>query len=553
MARWSSPSAWTKLLHQLVAIPSITGSAAERQFPQCVAGWLKELEYFRRHPDHLTLYPTPDKRSALVALVRSDQVAVRKTVVLLSHFDVVAVDDYGSYADLAFDLDALSPSLSRDAEHLPTLVQSQLASGTWLFGRGIMDMKAGLAHHLAILAEAAQEEMPANIVMVSVPDEEAHSLGARTVAALLLQWRQRWALDYCLMVNSEPIFAQSPDAQDHVIYTGSIGKALAGFYCYGAETHVGEPWSGINADFMVSHIARELELNADFCDQVDTEWTPPPTVLKQSDLRRGYSVQTPFRAVLLANVLLFQESTDLLLQRLREVANRARQAMTEDLLRKLQALPNGVGEHDLPSIRIITYAELRTHIEEYCGPEAVRAQEQQILAQTTTFAHADANRAHLFGTNDPRDNRVQLVDAWAQKATDWAPMIVLFFAPPYYPAVDAATNPTTAGVIQHLKAYTWQTHHIDLKTQHYYPGLSDLSFFYQPSANANALYANLVGVEDDPAPRLSMPIINLGPMGRDAHQSTERLEMQYSREILGDLLRETIRWVLSMPELQTIK
>ena len=85
------------------------------------------------------------------------------------------------------------------------------------------------------------------------------------------------------------------------MYTGSIGKVLARFFCKGIETHVGEPFSGLNANFMVSELNRLLELNSDYCEEVDGEVTPPPTNLMQKDLKEAYSVQTPHTAVSLFN------------------------------------------------------------------------------------------------------------------------------------------------------------------------------------------------------------------------------------------------------------
>lgn len=64
------------------------------------------------------------------------------------------------------------------------------------------------------------------------------------------------------------MFEKFPGDQRQYFYTGSIGKVLAGFFCKGIETHVGEPFSGLNANLMVSEINRLLELNADYCEKV---------------------------------------------------------------------------------------------------------------------------------------------------------------------------------------------------------------------------------------------------------------------------------------------
>ena len=51
-------------------------------------------------------------------------------------------------------------------------------------------------------------------------------------------------------------------------------------------THVGEPFSGLNANYMASELTRELEFNTDYCEKVGDEVTPPPTVLIQKDFKK---------------------------------------------------------------------------------------------------------------------------------------------------------------------------------------------------------------------------------------------------------------------------
>ena len=123
-----------------------------------------------------------------------------------------------------------------------------------------------------------------------MPDEEVNAVGITASIPVLLQMAEEYDLDYKVCQDSELIFSCYPGDENKYIYTGSIGNLLAGFYCYGKETHVGEPLSGLNPNSMVSQITCELELNTDFCEKVGGEVTPPPTSLYQKDLKRGYSV-----------------------------------------------------------------------------------------------------------------------------------------------------------------------------------------------------------------------------------------------------------------------
>ena len=57
-----------------------------------------------------------------------------------------------------------------------------LKSGDYLFGRGTMDMKMGLALHLHLLEIASSEKWPINLMLLTVPDEEVNSAGMRAAA-----------------------------------------------------------------------------------------------------------------------------------------------------------------------------------------------------------------------------------------------------------------------------------------------------------------------------------------------------------------------------------
>src|SRR5690606_21171288 len=101
-----------------------------------------------------------------------------------------------------------------------------LESGNYLFGRGVMDMKAGLALHMALLEKASTEQWPINLVLLTVPDEEVNSNGMRHAVPTLLEMADEHNLTYSLFLNGEPVFAQDPNEQDFKVYTGSIGKIM---------------------------------------------------------------------------------------------------------------------------------------------------------------------------------------------------------------------------------------------------------------------------------------------------------------------------------------
>ena len=94
-----------------------------------------------------------------------------QTIVLTGHFDTVPYDDYGALADLALNPEALTKSIisrlrqSGESRH----ALRDFESGDFLAGRGLLDMKAGLAAGLAAMEAYSGD---ASILFLAVCDEE---------------------------------------------------------------------------------------------------------------------------------------------------------------------------------------------------------------------------------------------------------------------------------------------------------------------------------------------------------------------------------------------
>lgn len=531
MAQWSEQEAFYDLLVTLVRFSSVTGTEGEREFPEFLASLLAPLPYFQQHPDHLVISRTRDGLPWLMAMVAASPHP--DTVILLSHFDVVDVKDYGPLADHAFDPETLIEYMKGHAEELPVDVRADLDTGNWLFGRGIMDMKAGLAMQMALLAEAACGELAANLILLSVPDEEVNSVGMQDALSTLLSWQEHHHLSYALLLNTEPIFPKHPGDFTHYLYTGSIGKVLPGFYCYGKETHVGEPLSGLNANYMAAQLTRAIEWNPDFV-RGSHDAPPPPTNLYQRSLKETYSVQTPYRAVTLTNLLITDQSLPAVVDQLRRLAK----VTAEEIVRDYQKKTTGLNiKPDSFTIRVVTYQELRQEAIQHYGEDVTRSIEIDIATSTP---------------GDERDRSIAIVDAMARLEKAEAPLIVLFFAPPYYPAVNSSDHPLISSLVHTLTARAHAIHGITLQEDRYYGGLSDLSFGgSSQDHDISVLVDNLPlwqhGYELPLASmqQFNVPVLNVGPWGRDAHQWTERLDFHYAYHVAQDLLRETVRHTVS--------
>ncbi|MFO6496117.1 MULTISPECIES: M20/M25/M40 family metallo-hydrolase [Bacillus] len=534
--KWQTEEELKQLLVSLIQYESISGTAGEVALAEYMYNVLKERSYFQKHPEHLKLHPMKDGRWFLTALVK--QSTKKNTVLLISHFDVVDTADYGEFQHMACKPPELMDALTEKKESLPDRVKKDLESGEWLFGRGSMDMKAGLTVQLSMLERAMNGEFDGNLLLITVPDEEVNSQGMIEAVPTLKAWEKAFDLQYTSCLNSEPMFEQYPGDPKHYVYSGSIGKVLAGFFCKGIETHVGEPFSGLNANLMVSEINRLLELSADYCEEVDGEVTPPPVNLMQKDLKEAYSVQTPHTAVSLFNVLTMKRSAEELHQLLMDTAKKAAANIKANMERKALDFQRFAAFTPIErTISVLTFGELWDRAKEKAG----RAEAERILH------FAFANRGEL----GDRDFSTKLVSDLASLCKDDTPMIVLFYSPPFYPAVSSKDDPLIRKVIGEVTDYAEERYGFEFQEIQYFPGLSDLSYLQLQKQSISAFTDNMplfnhgYSLPSGQENALFVPVINIGPVGKDPHKWTERLHVPFSFGKLPDLLQFAIQRLLS--------
>ena len=164
---------------ELTSWPSVTGTPGEAAFARRLEEylrlkWLDESIMF-------SVDAVSNQRGNLAVLKRGRSA---QTIVLTGHFDTVPYDDYGALADLALDPETLTRSiinrLRQSDENSHAL--RDFESGDFLAGRGLLDMKAGLAAGLAAMEAYSGD---ASILFLAVCDEEETSAGARAAAPML--------------------------------------------------------------------------------------------------------------------------------------------------------------------------------------------------------------------------------------------------------------------------------------------------------------------------------------------------------------------------------
>ena len=110
---WFEADKIKSLLLELVNQPSISGTKQEVTMGKKIHQILSRIDYFKNNPEHLFLKIIEgDKHNRnFVSAYLEGNGNSNKTVVLVSHFDIVDVLDYGEYKDLAFKPEELTEKL----------------------------------------------------------------------------------------------------------------------------------------------------------------------------------------------------------------------------------------------------------------------------------------------------------------------------------------------------------------------------------------------------------------------------------------------------------
>lgn len=506
---WQTYEDRLNLLKSLVKHETVTSTQGEITFPNFVKNLLLKLEYFQQHQSQILLETTEDKKEAVVAFYQAP--TSKKTIVLISHFDTVGVEDFGSYSEHAFDPDALKEIFKDNSSYLSEDAIEDLNRDTYLFGRGVMDMKAGLMLHLSLIEQASIEAWDINLILVTVPDEEVNSSGMRKAVETIARLKQQRQLDIQLHLNSEPTFQQASADEHHYIYSGSIGKIMPGVLCYGKETHVGNPMDGLSSNFMMSYINQAIEYNDEFKETFENETTPLPVSLMTKDIKQTYDVQTPFRTMALFNMFLFKQRPADLYRQFIDTVIKATERCESDWLSILES-------EDIPfdtKINVLTFEQLKTYAIKHHGEAFINKEIAEVIQQTKDL--------HL--------QSIKVTDRLMQICRNIAPAVVTFFATPYYPAVNTSYDAKVEQTIELVRQTLQEQFQRKSERVHYFNGISDSSYLnflgdmsqivtYQQNApNFNQTYS----IPFEAIQVISAPTILCGPIGKDAHKLSERL------------------------------
>ncbi len=533
------------LAKAMVEIPSINGTEGERKIGEFIESYLRSIPYFKEHPKQVIVQELKDDklhRRNVFAILLGEKDNNGDTILLHGHTDTVGLEGYGAAKEYACKPEELEKVLKE--MNLPEEVRADLESGEYMFGRGACDMKSGDAVFLGILKKLCErpKELSGNIIVSLNPVEENLHTGIIEGLDVLAALKEEYHLNYVLAINNDYICPLYPGDEVKTIYTGVVGKLLPCFYIQGKETHVGQCFEGMDASMIAAELVSRINLNVDFSDGYDGEYSYPPSVLKMKDLKPWYNVQTAAEAFVYFNYFVHNASMQEITEKLKQAAREAFEAVRFNLNEQSRLFCQMNGQEH----KGYAYDTLVYTYEELCQEAAkVSDVNEQKLKQLT--------EEQLKEGVDKREIPIVLIRYLLEKAGITKPAVVLYYAAPYCPHNTLqGKDEQLIRDIEHLAKKTSEETGDTYRFMKFFPSLSDSSYLKIDDSEESValLTSNFPGFEQlypvpiDKIQSLNIPAVNFGCYGKDAHKWTERVHIPYTFGHLPVLIQNTIDYYL---------
>lgn len=519
------------ILFAYVKTESFTNTINEKKAEEFFLDYFSKIPYFKNTPGSYGIYEIEND-----ALNRNVSYAFLKgrgqdTIVFIHHNDIVGVEDFKLLKKYAFSPKELKAQLLRIKNTLSEDAKKDLEDDTFIFGRGVCDMKGGGSIQIALLKRYSElENFNGNIVLIAVPDEENLSAGMRSAVRLLSELQDKYNLKYKLMINTEP--HQRKDDETGVFSEGSVGKIMPFVYVRGYLAHAGKVFEGLNPIHIMSKVVSRTELNMDFSDVVGKEAAPPPTWLYLKDSKEQYDVSMPLSVKGCFGILTLNQTPQSILEKVKNICEESFDEVIDDMNNSFRRFAKATG---LPlkylqwESKVVNFQELFKEAEAAYGDEFIREynKELEILGKKLK-----GNEISIIHCN------FELIEFIYGYIDDIKPRIVYGLIPPYYPNVSNLfiddLDENVSSLSDNLKKFTQEEFNQNYNTEYFYTGISDLSYssieksgeIYKALEESMPLLGQFYNVPVELIEKISMPCINIGPWGKDFHKMTERVNKE---------------------------
>jgi arginine utilization protein RocB len=417
----------------------------------------------------------------------------------------------------------------------------------YLFGRGALDMKSGIAVAMSLMAEWAKDGgAPAvSVLFVGTCDEEADSSGILRAIGLISALKGNPSAptadreeagrltgggecELLGVINVDYTTERFPGDTEYHAWEGSIGKLLAGVYVRGYQSHAGEYFRGFHAMGLLSRIITAVDGNTGLADKA-----PPPVTLKLADAKAEYNVMTSPAGRAYFNIFTTEKSPAQILGELRTISDGVIARYLDDLNASFRAWGEAAG---VPAgglmweVSTITWSELNRLALGQAGPAGVRRALDAVRASHKDVDAREAGFAMIEALLDLLDNR--------------NPVVVLAFLPPFYPGISPDDGPFGANIRAAIAACR-PPGGKSITIEPFYPYISEMSYLRLDPAIRTGLdgltgempgWGELYSLDFGMIAAVDLPVVNIGPYGFGAHQPEERVEREYTFTVLPGLL-----------------
>lgn len=400
-------------------------------------------------------------------------------------------------------------------------------------------MKGGLCAGLAVQGQLGEEVLAGtfqgrvNVLFMAVPDEESYSAGMRGAAGLLQELRKSRSLTYECLLCLEPNSRDSAGEKQSV-YIGSVGKCMPVALVQGLKAHVGTCFQGINAVSVLSRFLLKTEVSPQFADVYKGEMCVPPTWLYLKDQKELYDVSLPYRACGYINMLQFDTTPEQVMTQLKALAQEAFVDVIGTMQASCREIAKKAGQQ--PDLSQIPGAD-RCQVLEFSQLQALcREKDEAGFAAYYEKQYEEIRRKIQGGEWNYPQATVEMMKRVLDFADMTEPVMVLGFAPPFYPAFHSDRLPGKTGAgsacFAKLQGAAMQAG-TRLQRYHYFTGISDLSYCgscteydHTKYYDNTPLWGDLYQVDFAGISALNIPSILFGPWGKNLHQRTERVHIK---------------------------
>ena len=524
------------IIKELVAIPSVTESASESVPGEWIKERLSTLPYFKENPQQIKWIETPLEGSphalhSLIARVNSAK-ETKRTVLMVAHYDVVDIKIYGDDAPYAFNPEELAKIFFAEEEK------------DVLYGRGTMDMKCGVALEVDLLEEFAADRnlFDVNLVAAFVGDEENSSAGMRGVLPALAEMQTN-GTDFLAALNTEPGEAGKSGEVGPMVFLGTLGKLMPSFYIRGRAAHVGNCYGGFSSALAVSRLISYAEGNPYLADPLHGKTEASWICLDMRVMKEGYSVTLPDRAYAYFNCFTTVNTPAIVMEQMKSIVSYSISQTSAQLVESHRNMvAAGYNGCDFVPSRpkVFTLNELTDLARKSYGP---------------SFEEELESFAKNLPSGDMRERGIKIVDKIADMSGEDGPYAVCFFLPPWLPVrtdfTENARDKEVIASIREIEEFACGKYGVKIAEEEFFAGLCDLSYVGGKVSDEDleSYSSNVPGWRDiysiplTEMNGLGLPVVNIGPSGEYPHKKMEKLHLNYSLDILPELLRETIKTI----------